>query len=150
MFAPQAEICGAPIKSIGKITWCGDWGCTRMHAMWPIVDSQPHVDVYRFQMQKYIAECYMRLIGKPIVQSIEDMRFEHTRARARTPPPSPPFPTRRCFLVECHSDKVEEAQMVLAIPSDQTIVTKVGTGLTNSDMKCVLDFFKRHNRKGSV
>merc|ERR1711939_749323 len=95
-----AEVCGAPIKSTEKLT--------------------------SFQMQKYISECYLRLIGRPIMQLEADMK---------------------CFLAECLRRKITQLQLGFDIPSDQTILTRVSKGLTNSDMKCVLDFFKHHNSK---
>merc|ERR1711939_409707 len=86
-----------------------------------------------FQMQKYISECYLRLIGRPIMQRNADMK---------------------CFLAECLRSKHERQRMKISqlqlgfdIPSDQTILTRVSKGLTNADMKCVLDFFKHHNSK---
>ena len=85
-----------------------------------------------FQMQKYIPECYLRLIGRPIMQLVADIR---------------------CFLAECQRSiaecqriKIIRAQVGFDIPSDQTLFTRVSKGLTSSDMECVLDFFKRRTQ----
>merc|ERR1712187_349611 len=40
-----AEICGAPIKNVGKLSW--------------------------YQMGKYMTECYMRLMGKQMLKGID-------------------------------------------------------------------------------
>jgi len=95
-----AEVCGAPVMSTEKLT--------------------------SFQMQKYISECYLRLIGRPIMQRNADMK---------------------CFLADFQCCKINQTQVGFDIPSDQKIRTKVSKGLKNSDMKCVLDFFKRRNSK---
>ena len=137
----QAEISGVPIASVGKLSWCEcarslcDGGAAQKLTT-ATHDQVPDGTIHLRVLLAADWETHLAKSRRHEVKNACTCIHMHTHRNLPA----------RCFLAECSESSVEEAQDVLAIPADQTIVANVSTGLTKSDFKCVLDFFKRKTR----